>query len=109
LRVLAFDHDISMFRDARKEEGLTAMPPKNPSYLVVFAGEQPARDPIMVDRTTARILELSDGTRTASEILDQLKCEDGLLEVDDNLDWIEALFVDGLVRLRHPEIDRIES
>lgn len=109
LQVLIFDHDISMFRDARKEEGLTAMPPRNPSYLVVFAGEQPARDPILVDHTTARILELSDGTRTASEILEQLKCEDELLEVDDNLDWIEALFVDGLVRLRHPEIDRIES
>jgi len=51
---------------------------------------------------TARILELSDGTRTAGEIQEQLKREDASLAMQDELEWIETLFLDGLVRLRHP-------
>jgi glycosyltransferase involved in cell wall biosynthesis len=105
LRVLAFDDDISAFRGARKAEELPPAPARRPSYLVVFAGENGARDPLLVDRATARILELSDGTRTASEIQAQLKCEDALLAVEDELEWIETLFLDGLVRLRHPEVE----
>ncbi len=51
---------------------------------------------------TARILELSDGTRTASDIMEQLKQEDALsAAVDDELGWIETLFIEGLLRLRH--------
>jgi glycosyltransferase involved in cell wall biosynthesis len=106
LRVLSFDYDISAFRGPRKAEELPAAPAHRASYLVVFAGESGARDPLLVDRATARILELSDGTRTANDIQEQLKREDALLAGQDELEWIETLFLDGLVRLRHPEAER---
>jgi hypothetical protein len=67
----------------------------------VFAGGD-ARAPLVVDPVTARILELSDGTRTASDIMEQLKQEDAVsAAVDDELGWIETLFIEGLLRLRH--------
>jgi glycosyltransferase involved in cell wall biosynthesis len=103
LRVLAFDYDVSEFRGVRDAKELPAEPTRRPSYLAVFAGEHRERTPLLVDRATARILELSDGTRTAGEILERLKREDGLPEAPDNFEWIETLFIDGLVRLRHPE------
>jgi ABC-type uncharacterized transport system fused permease/ATPase subunit len=44
-------------------------------------------------------LELSDGSRTVAEILERLKLERLLTKADDELAWIEGLFVGGLVRL----------
>jgi glycosyltransferase involved in cell wall biosynthesis len=101
VQLLTFDHDISTFRDVRRLEDLPVKPVACPSYMVVFAGGD-ARAPLVVDPVTARILELSDGTRTASDIMEQLKQEDAVsAAVDDELGWIETLFIEGLLRLRH--------
>jgi glycosyltransferase involved in cell wall biosynthesis len=106
LRLLAFDDDIAAFRGARGAQDLPPAPTRRPSYIVVFAGARGGREPLLVDRATARILELSDGTRTASEIMAQLKEEGGIAAaMAENLGWIETLFIDGLVRLRHPEME----
>jgi glycosyltransferase involved in cell wall biosynthesis len=106
VQLLAFDHDISTFRDVRRFEDLPATPVARPSYMVVFAGDD-ARAPLVVDPVTARILQLSEGTRTASDIMTQLKQEDLLTAtVDDELCWIETLFIEGLVRLRHADLER---
>jgi hypothetical protein len=72
----------------------------------VIAGEGDARDPLLVDQATARILELSDGKLTAGQICEHLKRERGSLEVQNDLAWIENLFVSGLVRLQHPDADQ---
>jgi glycosyltransferase involved in cell wall biosynthesis len=103
IELLAFDHDISTFCDARRLEDLPVTPVARPSYMVVFAGEG-AREPVVVDLLTARILELSDGTRTVRDIIAQLKLENALSAgIGDELGWIETLFIEGLVRLRHPD------
>jgi hypothetical protein len=57
-----------------------------------------ARDPLLVDEVTAQILRLSDGTRTASDIVRRLNGEAGA-SAADNLAWIEGLFVRGLISL----------
>jgi hypothetical protein len=69
-----------------------------PSHIVVF-GKATMREPLLVDRFTARILELSDGTRTGDEIVRQLDRQFGRSEPLDHLAWIENLFLSGLVEL----------
>jgi hypothetical protein len=105
LRILKFNHDISEFRSARTAAELPAKPKPGPSFVVAFAGDGGARDPLLVDQATARILELSDGKLTAGEICERLKRERGSSEVRNDLAWIENLFVGGLVRLKHPDVD----
>jgi glycosyltransferase involved in cell wall biosynthesis len=106
VELLVFDHDISTFRDVRRLEDFPPMPVARPSYLVVF-GRDSARPPLIVDPVTARILQLSDGTKSASDIMAQLKREDVLsVDGDDDLEWIETLFIEGLVRLRDPALPR---
>jgi glycosyltransferase involved in cell wall biosynthesis len=98
IQLLAFDHDISMLRDVRRLEDLPAMPALGPSYLVVF-GRESGRPSLIVDAVTARLLQLSDGTRTAEDIIVQLNREDLLsAPVEDDLGWIETLLIEGLVR-----------
>jgi glycosyltransferase involved in cell wall biosynthesis len=105
MRLLTFDHDISAFRGVDRLEDLPVMPvAARPSYLVVF-GRGSERPPLIVDPVTARILQLSDGTRTADTIMALLKQEDVLsVAVDDDLGWIETLFVEGLVCLRDTDL-----
>ena len=98
IRILAFDCDISAFQTAQSLEDLPNAPRRHPSYVVVFGGGESAPNPLLVDRATARILELSDGTRTTRQIMDQLKRETRRKDTDDDLNWIETLFVDGLIR-----------
>ena len=69
LRILKFNEDVSEFRSARTAAELPAVPKSGPSFVVAFAGEGGARDPLLVDQVTARILELSEGKLTAGEIL----------------------------------------
>ena len=97
LRILRFDYDISEFRHVTVIEDLPDAPSRRPSYVVVFGGKASPSDPLLVDRGTARILELSDGTRTTRQIIDQLQREEPEREAEDDLGWIEALFVDGLI------------
>jgi glycosyltransferase involved in cell wall biosynthesis len=101
MRILAFDFDISEFRGVRRVAELPAVPRVCASYLAVFAGENGMRDPVLIDRKTARIFELSDGTRTVGDICEQLQCDGAVPKFDDDLAWIETLFVRGLLRLRH--------
>jgi glycosyltransferase involved in cell wall biosynthesis len=100
IRVLEFDYDVSEFMGVRTTGELPRFPIRRRSYIVAFAcsnGER--RSPLLIDRITARILELSDGTRTAAKIVRQLNHEGGISETDGNLDWITNLFVCGLVQL----------
>jgi hypothetical protein len=106
LRILKFNDNISEFRGARTAAELPAEPKPGPSFVVAFAGEDGARDPLLVDQATARILELSDGKLTAGEICERLKRERGSSEMRNDLAWIENLFVRGLVRLQHPDVDQ---
>jgi hypothetical protein len=49
---------------------------------------------------TAQILKLSDGRRSAAQIAGELGRQSGPSVEADNLEWIEQLFVHGLIGLR---------
>jgi hypothetical protein len=104
--ILEFDFDVSRFIGVRALEKIPPSPGRVRSYIVAFARpEGHKRPPLVVDSTTARILQLSDGTRTASNLMLQLSAECGTSK--DDFDWIERLFVEGLLRLedRHAPIE----
>jgi glycosyltransferase involved in cell wall biosynthesis len=98
LRVLVFDYDVSGFMTATSAAEFPVLT-QSPSYLVAFKRRgHEQREPLLVDRATAQILELCDGTRTAAQIashFDQKEAE----AIDDNLRWIEGLFLRRLIRL----------
>ena len=76
LRILKFDYDVSEFIGVRTTGEFPRFLIRRRSYMVAFArsnGER--RGPLVIDGITARILELSDGTRTAAEIVRQLNHE----------------------------------
>jgi hypothetical protein len=103
IRVIEFDYDVSEFLNVRTAGELREMPSSGRSYLVAFArlaGHE--RDPLLIDGLTARILQLSDGTRTAAQICGQLDQEADVpsTSIDDNLKWMERMFVGGLIRLQ---------
>jgi glycosyltransferase involved in cell wall biosynthesis len=103
LRILKFDYDVSEFIRVRTTGEFPRFLIKRRSYMVAFArfnGER--RGPLVIDGITAGILELSDGTRTAAEIVRQLNHEG----VDGNLDWITNLFIYGLVQLHDADLNR---
>ena len=104
LRILKFNDNILEFRGVHTAAALPAEPNVGPSYVVAFAGEGGALDPLLVDHATARILELSDGKLTVGEICERLKSERVSLEGQNELAWIKNLFVNGWVRLHHPEV-----
>jgi glycosyltransferase involved in cell wall biosynthesis len=98
LRVLAFDYDVSGFLAAQSAAEFPVRLTQSPSYLVAFRRDgHEQREPLLVDRATAQILELCDGTRTAAQIAGQLNQDEAAIE--DNLRWIEGLFRRGLIRL----------
>jgi hypothetical protein len=66
--------------------------------MIVFC-QDAQREPLLVDASTARFLEFSDGTRTVSEILRQLQLERGGSGDGDELAWVENLFRLGLIWL----------
>jgi hypothetical protein len=102
-RVLAFDFDVAELMSVRNAGDLAVPPTPRRSYIVAFGrsgrldGER--RDPLVVDGSTARILELSDGTRTAAAILGELNREGFPFRDGDGLKWIEYLFAHGLISL----------
>jgi glycosyltransferase involved in cell wall biosynthesis len=101
LRLLEFDYDVAPFMAVHTVADFPATLAPRRSYLIAFAaadGDQ--RGPLVVDEVTARILTLSDGTRTVSEVLREC---DGLEEnpiKSPNIKWLEELFVNGLLALR---------
>ena len=101
MRVLRFDFDVSKFRGVKCAAELSTVTEPGLSYIIVFGKRDGARrDPLLVDNVTARILELSDGTRTAAQILRQLRHEENSPTAEDDLKWIEDLFRRGLLSLQ---------
>ncbi len=107
LRMITFD--VSALENGRAGPGYRAGRTPQPRHVVAFAqvnGER--REPLFVSEETARILELSDGTRTALEIA--AKLGSGTRNGGGGgLRQIEELFVTGLLRLQDERIDRVEA
>jgi glycosyltransferase involved in cell wall biosynthesis len=104
LRILHFDYDVSELVYARTAADFPDTPTRHSTYVIVFCrDENSPRSPLLVDGLTARILELSDGTRTAAEIVDQCK----VAEFNDARKWIENLFLSGFVQLQDPGADEL--
>lgn len=106
LRMLAFDFDVAELMAVRSAGDLMTPPTLRRSHMVAFGRSGGGRrDPLVVDGSTARILELSDGTRTASEIVAELNREGHLSGDGIGLKWIENLFAHGLILLRENCLD----
>ena len=101
LRIIEFDYDVSEYLGARTIADCPDAPTMHGSYVVVFGSHSDdSREPLLVDASTARALELSDGTRTVAEVLAQLESEGTTSLESDSLDWVEMLFRSGLLTLR---------
>lgn len=100
-RVIAFDHDVSRYRNLRSLADLPAAPLPGRSYILAFGySDSREQDPLLVDARNVRILELSDGRRTALEIARQVQREYRPSRLKDQLQCIKRLFVSGLLGLR---------
>jgi len=101
LRIVEFDFDASQFMGAQTADAFPAIAAPRRSFIATFGcSEDGRRAPLLVDELTARILRLSDGTLTTSEILTQLSLENGTAAMDDCIGWVENLFRLGLVALQ---------
>jgi hypothetical protein len=101
LRIVEFDFDASQFMGAQTVAAFPAVAAPRRSFIATFGcSEDGRRAPLLVDKLTARILRLSDGTLTTSEILAELSLEDGTAAMDDSMGWVENLFRLGLVALQ---------
>jgi glycosyltransferase involved in cell wall biosynthesis len=98
MRVIEFEHDVTGFLMAKSAAQFPKTLRPGPAYIIAFSsnGHQ-RRDPLLVDRETAAILSLCDGTRTASDIANQNGASHGSSSA--TLDWIEELFLQGLLTL----------
>jgi hypothetical protein len=106
IRVVEFDYDVSGFLGAQTIAAFPAEAERRRSYIVAFGGsEGERRDPLLVDELTVRILRLSDGTRTAAEIVEALIKDGGTSADDDHIAWIEELFLLGLLSLRDTRVE----
>lgn len=105
-RILRFDYDVSELHGATTLKDLPPAAASRPSYVVIFREEE-KQDPLIVDEMTARFLELADGRKTIAEILGQLHHDDASSISDTLVQWIENLFLCGLIGLRH--LDFIEA
>jgi glycosyltransferase involved in cell wall biosynthesis len=100
-RILTFDEDVSHYREARSLADFPATPMPGPSHILAFgSSDSREQNPLLVDAQTVRILELSDGRRTALQIARQMHREDQAARPKDYLDRIEHLFVAGLLGLQ---------
>jgi glycosyltransferase involved in cell wall biosynthesis len=108
LRMLTFD--ASELRDGNIEPGSPAARTPRPRHVVAFAqvnGER--REPLFVNDQSARILELSDGTRTVMEIAKETGSGKPPAGGRRALRQIEELFASGLLWLQEAKIDRTEA
>jgi glycosyltransferase involved in cell wall biosynthesis len=99
LQILRFAFDAGAFRNVASLRELPVTVGPGPSYLAVFCSGQD-RTPFLVDQYTARICELSDGTKTVRQII---RCLERKLPDGQQLNhraWIEDLVLSGLLRLR---------
>ena len=95
LRILRFEHDLSALQGVVTADDFPTRLDPGPSYMVVAGGE-----PLLVDRFTARFLELSNGTQTVEQIIDLIEHEFGYAAEASRLAWIEELLVSGLIGVR---------
>jgi len=113
LRTLAFDFDVAALTAVRIAADLARPPASRRSYIVAFgrsAGRHGGRrDPLIIDAAAARILDLSDGTRSASEVVTELNRESQLLGGDVALKRIESLFAHGLILLRDKRLNGVRD
>ena len=87
LRVVDFDYDVSEFLGIASAADFPATVTPGRSYIVVFGrSQQGRREPLLVDALTSRILHLSDGTRTAAEIIKELDQRAGTSTAASNLE-----------------------
>ncbi len=100
LRVLHFDYDISAFRTATSAAEFPPAGNSHPSHMVVF-DRSTRQDPLLVDGLTARFLEVSDGRWTVGDIIEKLRKEFGSAGPDGTFEWVEDLFLWGLISLDH--------
>jgi hypothetical protein len=87
---------MTRFDVSELDDGKAGPAPACPRHVIAFAqvnGER--REPLFVSDQTARILRLSDGTRTAQQIAAEIGSEDR----QQGLRQIEELFVAGLLWL----------
>src|SRR5262249_56150646 len=101
--------DVGAVMAVRTAADLARPPASRRSYIVAFgrsAGRHGGRrDPLIIDAAAARILDLSDGTRSASEVVTELNRESQLLGGDVALKRIESLFAHGLILLRDKRLN----
>jgi glycosyltransferase involved in cell wall biosynthesis len=113
LRVLTFDFDVTELMRVQNADDLLVPPTPRRSHLVVLgrsAGPDfGRRDPLVIDTTAARILDLCDGTRSASQIVAELFQEGYLLDCAVGIDRIEKLFSHGLILLRGKPLDAVSG
>jgi hypothetical protein len=113
LRLLAFDFDVAALAAVRTVDDLAKPPASRRSYIVAFgrsAGRHGGRrDPLVIDAATARILDLSDGTRSASQLVTELNREGQLFGRDVALKRIEGLFAHGLILLQDKRLDAVRD
>jgi glycosyltransferase involved in cell wall biosynthesis len=99
LQILRFNFDAGAFRNVASLSELPVTVGPGPSYLAVLCrgGD---RTPFLVDQYTARICELSDGTKTIRQIVRWLEEELRGGQQLDHRAWIEDLVLSGLLKLQ---------
>ena len=108
LRTMTFD--VSELVDDQPKPACPGARAPCSRHVVAFAqtnGER--REPLFISDLAARMLELSDGTRTAMEIANEVGLDHRSEGVTGALRQIEKLFVSGLLWLHDGRIDSIES
>jgi len=101
LHIIEFDYDVRGFLGAQSIAEFPIAVTRRCSHIVVFARCNGLRaEPLLVDELTARMLQLSDGTRTVLQIAEELGGETS--GRDDQIRWIEHLFLLGLLSLQDP-------
>ena len=101
--------DLSDLLASKVESGRVAARTGKLHHVAAFArADGTRRDPLFVTDRTARILELSDGARTALEIATELEPDKGT-GIEEGLRQIEELFVAGLLCLRDGPVAQVGS
>ena len=104
LRLLTVDV-AALVEDAIVPNSPAMQVPRSRRVAAFAAADGERRDPLFISEGTARILELSDGTRTAQEIAMQIAPENRRAGLRRALRGIEELFVAGLLSLAERRID----
>jgi glycosyltransferase involved in cell wall biosynthesis len=108
LRLLTVDV-TTLVEDAIVPNRPAMQVPRSRRVAAFAAADGERRDPLFVSEGTARILELSDGTRTAQEIAVQIAPETRRAGLRRALRDIEELFVAGLLSLSEGRVDGAET